>query len=46
MLEPGDNLDGRASVHLVAYNFVKIGVINPEDLKVLFNVYPDWKVKF
>ena len=45
-LDPEDNLEGKATFHLVANTFVQVGVLTAEDLQVLFKAYPKWKVMF
>lgn len=43
-MDPADNLEGKATFHLVANTFVQVGVLTVEDLQVLFKAYPEWKI--
>jgi hypothetical protein len=44
-LEPGDNLECKSVVHLVAKSFVVVGVLKKEERDYLYNAYPSWKKK-
>jgi hypothetical protein len=44
-LEPGDNLDSKSLVHLVAKSFVVVGVLKEQERNYLYNAYPLWKKK-
>jgi hypothetical protein len=45
-LQPKDNFENRAMVHLIAKSFVVVGYLEKSDLSVLYKAYPELKQIF